>query len=885
MAEIAKIMINYQETPVGIERIFQLGWKIVSGERAVLQKNYQLQLAQDAAFEKILYDSGVVESDESAHVTLDPDAGLLRPVTKYWIRVRIETTEGSISSWKESCFVSAYPKGAEWDAGFITIETEEDREDSKGFYLRKTVRAPKKVKEAYACMTALGLYHFYINGQKVGEDEFAPGWTSYNKHLLYQMHDVTAYLQEGENTLGALVGAGWYKGVMGFTHSRNNYGTRAAFLAKIIVTYEDGSTDSFVTDESWQGEWSPVLFSEIYDGETYDARAEIAAWNTKDCTYADWKPVRRVAFDYSVLSAQSGGKVRKMTKLAAKRLFVTPQGDTVIDFGQNLTGWVEFRVKGKSGDRVVLNCFEVLDAKGNVYLDNLRKAKQTVTYVCGEEQEVTFHPNFSYQGFQYVRVKEYPGAVAPENFTAYAVHSDMEVTGSFACSNPDLNQLHHNILWGMKGNFLDVPTDCPQRDERLGWTGDAQIFCRTASYLMNTYTFFAKWLVDVAADQTQDGGVPHVVPDLLIGRSAGDWLTGQGEHSAAAWADVAVIMPWTLYLMYGDTAVLKKQYGSMKAWIDFMRRHAVGNIWNYKLQFGDWVALDAEEGSYFGATPNDLTCTAYYAYSTHLFSKMAAVIGNEADAKEYGALYEEIVKTYQKTFLREDGHLNVQTQTAQILSLYFDLIPQNCRAVVTEDLLKLLEKENGHLVTGFVGTPYFCHALSQNGHTKEAYELLLKDDFPSWFYQVKQGATTVWEHWDGKKPDGTMWSADMNSFNHYAYGAIGEWLYRVMAGIECDEEGPGFKKSIIAPHIGGGLSYMNASYESIYGKVVSGWKKDGTRITLHIEIPCNTTAELRLSNVKEIREADGLCFEKNGDELTAQAFSGSYDIVYEECVC
>ncbi len=885
MAEIANISINYQQAPIGIEDIFQLGWEIHSEKRAVLQKSYQLELVQDATFEEILYDSGIVESDESAHVILDLGADVLQPLKKYWIRIRIVTTDGEESGWKESSFVTAYPKGTQWDANFITIETEEDREDSKGFYIRKNVCVQKKVKEAYACTTALGLYHFYINGKKVSEDEFAPGWTSYNKHLLYQTYDVTAYLQEGENTLGALVGAGWYKGVMGFMHYRNNYGSRAAFFAQILVTYEDGSIDRFVTDENWQGEWGPVLFSEIYDGELYDARDEIDGWSRNDCVYADWKSVHRVGFDCSVLSAQSGAKVRKMTRLPAKELIVTPQGDTVIDFGQNLTGWVEFTVKGKPGDQVVLNCFEVLDADGNVYLDNLRAAKQTVTYVCNKEQEVTFHPNFSYQGFQYVRVQEYPGTINLDNFTAYAVHSDMEMAGSFTCSNPDLNQLHHNILWGMKGNFLDVPTDCPQRDERLGWTGDAQIFCRTASYLMDTYTFFTKWLVDVAADQTEDGGVPHVVPDLLIGRSAGDWLTEQGEHSAAAWADVAVIMPWTLYLMYGDKEVIKKQYPSMKAWIDFMQRHAVGNIWNYKLQFGDWVALDAEEGSYFGATPNDLTCTAYYAYSTKLFSKMAAVIGKEDDAKKYGMLYKEIVKTYQKTFLCENGHLNVQTQTAQILSLYFDLVPQNCRATVTEDLLKLLKKEKGHLVTGFVGTPYFCHALSQNGHTKEAYELLLKDDFPSWLYQVKQGATTVWEHWDGKKPDGTMWSPDMNSFNHYAYGAIGEWLYRVAAGIECDEAQPGFKNSIIAPHIGGGLSYLNASYKSIYGRIVSNWKKEGTCVTLHIEIPCNTTAELRLSNVKELKESAGLCFVKEKDMLSAKVLSGSYDILYEECLC
>ncbi|HOO29069.1 MAG TPA: family 78 glycoside hydrolase catalytic domain, partial [Lachnospiraceae bacterium] len=415
------------------------------------------------------------------------------------------------------------------------------------------------------------------------------------------------------------------------------------------------------------------------------------------CSYDNWKKTETVVFDKTVLKAQSGAKVQRMTKLPAERIFQTPQGDTVVDFGQNLTGWVEFTVQGSAGDEVELNFFEVLDAAGNVYLDNLRTAKETVTYIIKDDNEVTFAPHFTYQGFQFMRLAKYPGEPKPENFTACALHSEMEQTGTFTCSNPDVNQLMHNILWGMKGNFLDVPTDCPQRDERLGWTGDAQIFCRTATYLMDTYTFYTKWLRDVAVDQTEEGGVPHVVPDILTGKSTEDWLMKDGAHSAAAWADVAVIMPWTLYLMYGDKTVIENQYESMKAWLGFMQAHAEDHIWNYKLQFGDWVALDAEEGSYFGATPTDLTCTAYYAYSTGLFAKMAKAVGKDADAENYQKLYEEIVKSYQKHFFDEDGRLIAQTQTAQIVSLYFDLVQKESVQKVTEDLLRLLEKEHGHL--------------------------------------------------------------------------------------------------------------------------------------------------------------------------------------------
>lgn len=570
-----------------------------------------------------------------------------------------------------------------------------------------------------------------------------------------------------------------------------------------------------------------------------------------------------------------------MTAVPAKRIFKTPGGDTVIDFGQNLTGWIHFKVKGSAGARAELNCFEVLDAAGNVYLDNLRGAKQTVTYICRDAAETEFHPNFSFQGFQYARISAWPGTPKPEQFTAWSVHSNMEETGYFECSNPDLNQLQHNIKWGMKSNFLDVPTDCPQRNERLGWTGDAQIFSRTASFLMDTYTFFTKWLRDVQADQTPEGGVPHVVPDILTGSCEDDWLVGQGTHSAAAWADVAVICPWTLYLTFGDKVIIEKQYDSMKAWIDFMHHNSKDGIWNYKLQFGDWVALDAEEGSYFGATPNDLTCTAYYAYSTGLFAKMAAAVGKTEDAAVYKKRYLEIVDSYQSHFFDKTGHLTAQTQTAQIVTLYFDLAPEEYKDNVVNDLLTLLKKENGHLVTGFVGTPYFCHALSRSGHIKEAYELLLKDDFPSWLYQVKKGATTVWEHWDGLKPDGTMWSPDMNSFNHYAYGAVGEWLYRVVAGIEIDEQAPGYKHSIIAPRVGGGLQYVKASYDSVYGPIQVEWNLDGRRVLLKAQIPCNTTATILLEDAAAVADADGISFAKEGTHYKGEAGSGVHTIVYE----
>lgn len=880
MLKVQKVRMEYLENPVGVSGLPWFGWVLDSDGNNIIQRAYQLQLAFDESFLEPAYDSGWVESEESVHVTAE--GCRVEACTKYYVRVRVRDDNEESGFSDTAYFVTGILNSREWKASFITAETPEDKDNSKSTYLRKDISLSGRVKNAYVCTTALGLYHFYINGEKVGRDQMAPGWTSYHKHLCYQTHEVTSLLEEGDNTLAAMVGAGWYKGKMGFLHLRNNYGERTAFLMQLLVRYEDGREEIFATDESWCGMDGAVTFSEIYDGEQYDARLECPGWKERGSDIQGFRTVETLDFPMEALTAQPGSRVTAMEMLPAKEVFVTPKGETVIDFGQNLTGWVDFRIRGTAGAEAVLRCFETLDAAGNVYTDNLRTAKQTIGYICKGDGAEEYHPYFTFQGFRYIQILSWPSRISKEDFTAHALYSNMEQTGTFRCSNPLVNQLQHNILWGLKGNFLDIPTDCPQRDERMGWTGDAQIFCRTACYLMNTYTFFRKWLKDVAADQTVDGGVPHVVPDIISGKEEDDWLLSQGTHSAAAWADVAVINPWTMYLIYGDKVILEEQYESMKKWIQFMENHARDYIWNYKLQFGDWVALDAEEGSYFGATPNDLTCTAYYAYSTRLFAKIAGILGRESDEREYSALYEKITDKFRRTFFTEEGDMTAQTQTAHIVALYFDLVPEQLRARTAQRLVELLEKENGHLVTGFVGTPYFCHALSQNGYVKEAYKLLQQEDFPSWLYQVKKGATTVWEHWDGLKPDGTMWSADMNSFNHYAYGAVGDWLYRVVLGMEVDEKDPGYHHSIISPQTGEDFAYAEGTFESAYGPLKVRWDKgaEENERLLKVTIPHNTTAELRLEKGAKILQAGGLCFTETAGIWAAHAGSGTWTIAY-----
>lgn len=886
MLAVENVTLNYERSLAGCETLPVFGWAISSSLRNVVQRSWRLQLATSVSFDDPCYDSGDIHDDRSNNVVLP--AFVCAHSTRYYVRVRITDNHGQSSDWSPvASFITGLPAEA-WQGEFISAETPQDKAESKGTLLRHEFTLPQgaDIVSAVVHASALGLYQLWLNGEKVGCDELAPGWTSYHHHLLYQTWDVTERLREGTNAIGAMVGAGWYKGDMSFNRYRNYYGEQTGFICHLVVTLRDGSQQVIASDGRWLGSDSAILFSEIYDGEIYDARLEQRGWSEPGFAAQGWRAVNVLSADRAALQPQTACPVQEIERLTPRALFTTPKGETVLDFGQNLSGWVEFCVRGEAGDKVSLRHFEVLDAEGNVYLDNLRTAKQCIDYTLRGDGEERYHPHFTFQGFRYVMIERWPGTPTLDDFTAVVLHSAMTQTGHIETSNAELNQLHHNILWGLKGNFVDIPTDCPQRDERLGWTGDAQIFCRTASYLMQTHTFFAKWLVDLAHDQTPEGGVPHVIPDILTGKCDNDRFLSHGRtHSSAAWADAAVINPWTLYLMYGDTQTLARQYQSMKAWVEFMRANAVDNMWSWKLQFGDWVALDAREGSYFGATPNELTCMAYYALSTQLLAKSAKVLGHMEDAERYTALHASIVDSFHREFFTPNGRLAARTQTAHILALYFQLVPEAYRERTVQTLLTLLEEQDGHLVTGFVGTPYFCHALSENGQADAAWQLLMKEDFPSWLYQVKAGATTIWEHWDGVKPDGTMWSPDMNSFNHYAYGAIGEWLYRAAAGINTEEAAPGFKRSVLHPIPGGNLQWLKARYASVYGDIGVHWvlepAKGGQTVTLDVEIPPNTCSTLVLDGAHTLLETDGIDFAPAAEGYRAWVGSGRYRVIFQ----
>lgn len=883
MLNVTKLTFDHETAPVGLDHAPVFGWQLTGDCRDIRQTMAQLQIAMTPDFAAPVFDE-LLPGKNSIAVQA---AGFApRALTRYYARVQIkaDTAAGlQTSDWSApGSFVTALlDPEREWRAAFISAEDADTcRESSAGTMVRGDFAVRPGIRAAYACTTALGLYNFYLNGTKVSTDEMTPGWTSYNRRLLYQTYDVTALLHPGTNRAGAMLGAGWYKGVMGLTRARNNYGDRTAFSMQLTLQYDDGTTEIVTTDASWQGTIAPVTFSEIYHGEEYDAALELPGWADAAAPNAApagrWHGVETVTYPAAQLYAQAAGKVSVRNRLPAQRIFTTPAGETVVDFGQNMAGRVEITATGGPGDVAELRCFEELDADGNAYLANLRKARTIMRYKFAQPGTVTWHPQFTYMGFRYALVVQWPGTPRAENFTAYTLHTAMEPAGQFQCSEPLVNGLHHNITWGLKSNFLDVPTDCPQRDERLGWTGDAQIFSETACWLADTWTFYTKWLTDLVADQLPDGGVTNVVPNIEEHHTEGNWLMRTSPYGMSGWADAATIIPWVVYKMYGDASILRNQYASMCRWVDFMTAHTRDDLFTFMTQLGDWVALDAEPGSFFGATPTALTSQAYYALSARILALTASVLGKAADTEKYTAVYKNAKDAFIKNFFDAEGTLTAQTQTAHILALRFDLTPEKWRAKTVQRLLQLLDERGGHLVTGFLGTPYFCAALSENDCLKQAYDLLLKKDFPGWLYQVAQGATTVWEHWDGRRPDGTMWSAGMNSFNHYAYGAVGAWLYSTVLGLGQQAGTAGFAAARLAPRPGGGLNWAEGWHETPLGRYALRWEKDAVKTNVTFSVPANAEAELVLEPGAQVIATDGIAF-TNG---TARVGSGTYTVQY-----
>jgi len=816
--------------PVGID-IAQprFSWQLVSAKRNTSQSAYEIKVVSGKS---TLWSSGKVNSDQSVHVKYNGPA--LQSGKKYNWQVKAWDNSGKPSAWSAvASFQTAFFNVSDWKAKWIEAGFNEDVSRPSP-YFRKKFPANKKIISAIAYITAHGMYEAEINGKKVGDAYLTPGWTSYNKRLQYQVYNVTGLLQPGNNAVGVVLGSGWYRGYLAWSENKDIYGKKLGLLFQLDITYADGSTESVISDDSWKSSTGSIVAAELYHGETIDARNEKTGWSTAAYDDSGWSGVTIGNYNNDILVAGYSQPVKKHETFKALRVLTTPKGEKVIDFGQNLVGWVVVKANGNAGNKITIQHAEVLDKEGNFYTENLRAAKATGTYILKGGSEETFEPHFTFYGFRYIRIEGYPGEIKPENFNAVALYSDMPLTGSFSSSNPLLNQLQHNIQWGQNGNFLDVPTDCPQRDERLGWTGDAQVFSRTATYNRNVNNFFVKWMKDVAADQQPNGSVPFVVPNVL----------GAGAGASTGWADVATIVPWNMYMAYADTQILSNQYASMKAWVEYMKEHSRNDLWNTGFHFGDWLFYrpDDDNDGRAAVTDKYLIAQCFYANSIQLLINTAKVLGKEDDAGTYAALLQKIKEAFTKEYMTPNGRLVSGTQTAYVLALNFDMLPESLRKQAAERLATNVESYGNHLTTGFLGASYLPHVLTRFGYDSVAYKLLLQESYPSWLYPVKMGATTIWERWDGQKPDSSFQTPGMNSFNHYAYGAIGDWMYRTVAGLR--EGAPGYKEIIVQPHIGGNLTQANADLKTYYGNASSHWKIENGKLQMDVEIPANAKATI-----------------------------------------
>jgi alpha-L-rhamnosidase len=891
---------EYAVNPIGIDaRTPRLSWRLHATRRGTTQGAYEIQVALDSgAMNRPLWTSGRVASPASI---LRPYGGPpLQSSTRYYWRVRAWDDAGRASPWSTIAFFeTALLDTAEWRARWITPDLTEDTTKSNPSPMLRhefrlgppgvrpsevTLTGSPRIASARLYVTSLGLNEVEINGRRVGDAYLRPGWTAYDSRLQYDTYDVTALVRSGANVIGATLGDGWFRGRLGWDSKRNLYGSRLALRAQLVVRYADGTSQTVATDSTWKASTGPILVSDIYDGETYDARLEKTGWSSPSYNDASWRGVRNMDGVKVALIAPVGPPVRRMHEITPVKVIRTPAGETVVDFGQNMVGWVRLKARGPAGTVIRLRHAESLDKAGNFYVTNLRTARQTVTYTMKGGGVETFEPHFTFQGFRYVAVEGYPGTPDSTSLTGIVAYSDMTPTGTFESSNALVNRLQQNIVWGQRGNFVDVPTDCPQRDERMGWTGDAQVFAPTATFNMDVSGFFAKWLGDVAADQLPNGAVPFVVPNVLAKMSP-------DAAGSTGWADVATIAPWTMYRAYGDTSFLVRQYASMRAWVEYGRAQAGETyIWSKGFHFGDWLSFATTRADYPGATTEkDLIATAYLAHSADIVSRAAEVLGKREDAAKYRALFEKVRAAFQREFLTQSGRITSSTQTAYVLALDFDLVPDSLRAKAAGHLADDV-KRMGHLTTGFLGTPALTRMLSDNGYLKEAYALLLREEYPSWLYEVKQGATTVWERWDGLRPDSSFQDAGMNSLNHYAYGAVGDWLYRTVAGLNDDPAEPGYRHVIVRPRPGPGFNFAKATLMTPYGLASSGWRLENGRMTVTVRVPPNAHGTVvlpgaRLESVREgataVQAAAGVrSARQQGDDVTVEVGSGDYEFTY-----
>ncbi|MGV3618716.1 MAG: family 78 glycoside hydrolase catalytic domain [Fimbriimonas sp.] len=694
-------------------------------------------------------------------------------------------------------------------------------------HLRRSFDVSRRVRRARAYVSARGIYKLFVDGKPVGNGIFTPGWTDYNKRIQYQTYDLTPVLRTGRHTVGMLLGDGWYCGKIGLT-GKGNYGDRPQGLAQIEIEYEDGSREQVVSDKSWQVATGAILNNDLLDGETYDARKELKDWATPVPKGGSWLPASAEPIGTVPLVGQHSQMVERIVEIKPKAITEPKPGVFVFDLGQNMVGWTRLRVRGEAGKTVTIRFAEMLNPNGTIYTTNLRGAKCTDNYTLKGGGPESYEPTFTFHGFRYVEVTGYPGTPTADAITGVVVSSDTPQSGTLSTSSPLVNQLQSNIVWGQRGNYLEVPTDCPQRDERLGWMADAQVFIRTATYNNDISAFITKWMQDVVDAQSPEGGFPDVAPRM-----------GAMGDGAPAWGDAGVIVPWTMYRVYGDRRILERHYDAMAKWIDYIHSANPDLIWRKRsnANYGDWLNMNAD-------LSRDLIGTAYFAHSTDLMGRIARVLGKTEDAARFEKLRADIGKAFVATYVSPDGMVKDDTQTAYLLALRFNLAPEEMRANIAKRLVDdIMVKRKGHLSTGFVGVSFLNPTLTEIGRSDVAYRLLLNDTFPSWGYSIRQGATTIWERWDGWTKEKGFQDPGMNSFNHYSLGSVGEWMFGSMAGIDLDPAVPAYKKIVVRPQIGSDLTWVKGGYDSLHGRIETAWRRTaGGDVELDVNVPANTMA-------------------------------------------
>ncbi len=863
MTTITSLRTEYLVDPLGIdEREPRLSWRMETPRRGARQTAYRIRVAGSAsglaAGDADRWDSGRVESDQTTHVAYAGAPLGSRDACHWQVEVWDDTGASVVS--EPARWTMGLLEPGDWQAEWIAADPEVIARDPEAIegtatepgtaaMFRREFSAPAEVVRATVHASARGLFELSINGERVGEDLLAPEWTDYDRRIHYRTYEVTDLLREGANAIGALLGDGWWSGYVGWQETRGRYGSlENSLLVQLELETADGGREVIASDGSWRCEASPVLSSDFMMGETYDARREREGWDSPGFIESFWLPARTVDAPEVPLVAQRSEPVRVTERLTPVSRTRMADGSFIFDLGQNIAGWVHLQLEAPPGTRLTLRHAERLNPDGTLYTENLRRAKCTDVVIVGPSGRVDWQPRFTFHGFQFVELSGLEGLEGqpPDGaVTGCMVQSATPPAGHFECSSPDVNRLWLNGLWSQKDNFLSVPTDCPQRDERLGWMGDAQVFLRTATYNADVAAFFTKWMVDVEDAQTDEGIFPDTAPRLR----EGDNFVGLDDLcGGAAWADAGVIIPHTIWRVYGDCRIIRRHWKAMVAWLDYLEQANPGHLRVHELRnnYGDWLCIPSDREFRTHSPMKNLLATAYWAHDASLMARMARAIGRHEESRRFEAMFEQVRRAFRNEFVRPDGSLTVETQTAYLLALAFDLVPADLREAAAAHLVRNIRDLDWHLSTGFVGIRHLNPVLTECGHAEVAYRLLLQDSYPSWLYPVKHGATTIWERWNGWTEEGGFFDPLMNSFNHYSLGSVGEWLFRHVAGIELDPEVPGFKRFLLYPYPGEGLKHASGRYRSLHGEIGSRWQWDGRQFSWNVTIPPNTGATIAI---------------------------------------